>query len=432
MQPKKSRMSDFDIHTLVAWYEHLAKDEASQLVVIFQDFESFDTTSLTFSALCLLRTEKFKLQEANECVNALVDQLFISGDYGFQLGLAPFNLILDRFTLHNLSVDSVVNTLHANSQLEMAAEWLTDDHADWIRMQPSFQKHVETLASLPAEATRLLEDDAYLLKICVPDWIRELRLHRVKTAIAFHTLLALQSQLPALPNKRRELRVMHMFALREDMGDSPLVVQTCQAVRHVNSAELRNILLDIQDLFNNSDVHKDELQCIDAFLATLDTVEERFRALFKHTKRDVSDMFIESAWEKMSRTTQKSSSSVVVLRADTKPAVVDYANLVKEAFTPQLRATIQTALRLPVHYLGCACCKDKSASILPSQPDTCILYQLYLECGEDADKHDEQSEKAMTLRARFAQSVAELQFLGMIKPTQRKTDHVERLNWGTG
>ncbi|KAI8054031.1 origin recognition complex subunit 3 N-terminus-domain-containing protein [Syncephalis plumigaleata] len=541
-KPRKSRMSDFDIHTLLAWYEHLVKEDASQLVVIFQDFESFDTTvlhdiitvcseytdrlpfvfvfgiatsmeavhqSLTFSALCLLRTEKFKLQEANECVNSLVDHLFISGDYGFQLGLAPFNLILDRFTLHNLSVDSVINTLHysvmahfyanplsfmpcqPNSHLETAAEWLVEDHAEWIRMQPSFQKHVETLDSLPLEAARLLEDDDYLLKVCVPKWIRALRVHRVKIAVAFHTLLALQSQLSTLPGKRRELRVVHMFALREDLGDSPLVTQTCQAVQQVDSAELRNILLDVQDLFSDSDMHKAELECINNFLKTLDTVEQDFRALHKHKKRDLSEIVIQSPWEKMNRTTQKSSSSVAVLRADTKPAEVEYSKLVKsvadwleaffkrdfihhthytlyeclyfssssllqKAFTPQLRATVQTALRLPVHYLGCACCKDKSGSILSTQPDTSILYQLYLECGrwinlhdwfvayrsivngdanndeDDDEDNDEQDEESMTLRARFVQSVAELQFLGMIKPTQRKTDHVERLNWGTG
>ena len=32
--------------------------------------------------------------------------------------------------------------------------------------------------------------------------------------------------------------------------------------------------------------------------------------------------------------------------------------------------------------------------------------------------------------ARFIQAVSELQFLGFIKPTLRKTDHVQRLTWG--
>ena len=33
------------------------------------------------------------------------------------------------------------------------------------------------------------------------------------------------------------------------------------------------------------------------------------------------------------------------------------------------------------------------------------------------------------LRARFIRAVSELQFLGFVKPTKRKTDHVARLTW---
>lgn len=41
-------------------------------------------------------------------------------------------------------------------------------------------------------------------------------------------------------------------------------------------------------------------------------------------------------------------------------------------------------------------------------------------------------EASLTLasRARFVLAVSELQFLGFIKPTKRKTDHVARLTWG--
>lgn len=34
------------------------------------------------------------------------------------------------------------------------------------------------------------------------------------------------------------------------------------------------------------------------------------------------------------------------------------------------------------------------------------------------------------VQARFISGVAELQFMGFIKPTNRKTDHVQRLTWG--
>jgi origin recognition complex subunit 3 len=71
-----------------------------------------------------------------------------------------------------------------------------------------------------------------------------------------------------------------------------------------------------------------------------------------------------------------------------------------------------------------------------------ILYKLHLECGRMINLHDwfvafrtvlqssehyKQDEKREFVR--FIQGVSELQYLGFIKPTNRKTDHVVRLTW---
>ncbi|KAG9062308.1 Origin recognition complex subunit 3 [Linnemannia hyalina] len=149
------------------------------------------------------------------------------------------------------------------------------------------------------------------------------------------------------------------------------------------------------------------------------------------------------------------------------------------AFLPQPRASIQTALGQPEVYLNCDCCRPPSGSagqsladmVLPTQHDTCILYKLYVECGRMINMYDwftafgmilERGEqpggveeplakkragakgsrtgsKAKTkaskldqkeVQARFISGVAELQFMGFIKSTTRKTDHVMRLTWG--
>lgn len=101
-------------------------------------------------------------------------------------------------------------------------------------------------------------------------------------------------------------------------------------------------------------------------------------------------------------------------------------------------------------------------------PDICIVYKLHLEAGKMINLYDwlqaylsivdpaevEDEEKrvvspelqypfsafhykfyvcfALTLfkRARFTQAIAELEFLGFIKSSKRKTDHVNRLTWG--
>ncbi|XP_072036057.1 origin recognition complex subunit 3-like [Amphiura filiformis] len=117
------------------------------------------------------------------------------------------------------------------------------------------------------------------------------------------------------------------------------------------------------------------------------------------------------------------------------------------------RAAIQTALDNPYHYLQSDLCKAEGGSILSTFPDVCIVYKLHLECGRlinlydwmqafvtvvqggedeaDGEKKAASKKKAdPVLQARFIRAVSELQFLGFIKSTKRKTDHVARLTWG--
>lgn len=151
------------------------------------------------------------------------------------------------------------------------------------------------------------------------------------------------------------------------------------------------------------------------------------------------------------------------------------------------RAAIHTALNNPHHYLQviannpshrplplflfqCNCCiLSNDASILPTMPDMCIIYKLHLECGKlinmydwlqafvtivDPNRDCEEDERTVDpklqyplnskrfchivldsflncrFRARFTRGVAELEFLGFIKSSKKKTDHVLRLTWG--
>ncbi|XP_050314452.1 origin recognition complex subunit 3 [Anthonomus grandis grandis] len=115
------------------------------------------------------------------------------------------------------------------------------------------------------------------------------------------------------------------------------------------------------------------------------------------------------------------------------------------------RTAIHNALNDPQFYLQCKCCEiPNSQSIKPTMPDICIAYKLHLECGKminlydwlqaflcivdpkDDDDFDDKSKKIVEpqLQARFTQAVAELEYLGFIKSSKRKADHVTRLTWG--
>lgn len=118
------------------------------------------------------------------------------------------------------------------------------------------------------------------------------------------------------------------------------------------------------------------------------------------------------------------------------------------------RVAIQTALSNPQHYLQCDCCQTDIGTVQDTLPDICIAYRLHLECGRLINLYDwfqaftavleplieneslkcspkKKQKMDEQLHARFIQAVSELQFLGFIKSTRQKTDHVQRLTWGT-
>ena len=134
----------------------------------------------------------------------------------------------------------------------------------------------------------------------------------------------------------------------------------------------------------------------------------------------------------------------------------------RDAFTPRPRFAVERALSSPHDYLGCTCCNSDQNGLSPTQPTTAILYQLYLESGSQInvadlwsafstivateDQEDEEAEQQrnlfvhreniidsastnVTASALFSQALAELKYMGMIKASRKKTDHLAKLAW---
>lgn len=116
----------------------------------------------------------------------------------------------------------------------------------------------------------------------------------------------------------------------------------------------------------------------------------------------------------------------------------------KEVFTPRPRFAVERALSSPHDYLGCECCGGADSGLSASQPATTILYQLYLESGSlintadlwsafwtimgvhDAEDEEAEQQRALAL---FSRGLAELKYLGMIKNSRKKADHLAKLAW---
>ena len=132
---------------------------------------------------------------------------------------------------------------------------------------------------------------------------------------------------------------------------------------------------------------------------------------------------------------------------------------------------IERALAAPHDYLGCDCCDNRSRagdggrgeiSLSGTQPATAILYQLYLESGTliniadlwaafgavirgsadggreggggggeggEAGEEGEAGDIERETLALFYRALAELRYLGLLKDSRRKTDHLTKLAW---
>jgi origin recognition complex subunit 3 len=111
-----------------------------------------------------------------------------------------------------------------------------------------------------------------------------------------------------------------------------------------------------------------------------------------------------------------------------------------EVFCAQPRESHKTAFRNPAYWLQCQCCQSQEQGIGGTQPSTSILHECFLESatglinlydlfGMYRQVRGDDTEEEVEF-ARFMASLEELIWMGYVKRTMRKTDHVERLIGG--
>lgn len=123
--------------------------------------------------------------------------------------------------------------------------------------------------------------------------------------------------------------------------------------------------------------------------------------------------------------------------------VYDLKSPHREVFTPRPRHAIERALAAPHDYLDCDCCAPGQAerdetTLAATQPATAVLYQLYLESGTLINASDlwqafhavmgdgREEEQTMAL---FQRALGELRYLGLVKSTRKRVDHIAKVAW---
>ncbi|KAG0168293.1 Origin recognition complex subunit 3 [Apophysomyces sp. BC1015] len=553
VQAKASRLPNYDLQILEGWYRHATAngtdDNRPNLVIILQDFESFEPgllqdfvticseyrmripivliigvatsteilhQSLSKSTLGLLRTEKFWLRQSDAWLNRVLETIFIDEADTLKFGARPYKFLLDHFYLHDFSMGKVTASLKyalmhhfygnplsiffplvglsaAAEMKRKLAEWqrtnvVGNDHATNLRMLGSFRTYIEGICdSDPKRALQLLDDDDYLLTTALPEFLCDIRKYQQEFKLGIEIIQVLQAQFPLMTMQRKSKRMLLLDALesREGLGgDSEISTVLVRFIRKMEEKSIEKVVASLREVIEReefggiNDEARAKLAQWDERVQALHAANKEFNARMEKKAKSLKGLVLGTEGGRHTETAKKvelesiehlkkkgtEGSKVTMDIADwvnqifstylrsftTLPMyeLVYYTNvkLHEKSFAAQPRAATQTALTQAGHYLNCRCCSnDMRGHILPSEPDTCILYKLYLECGRMINLYDwfvafgcilERERRPTStkiqeneVQARFIRSVAELQFLGFIKPTQRKTDHVVRLTW---
>ncbi|KFH74264.1 hypothetical protein MVEG_01477 [Podila verticillata NRRL 6337] len=341
-----ARLQHYDMIALERWYRSICKQLEEQekkptLVVIIQDFESFDHDTLQDlvticsnyqdriqfvllmglatsmdalhqglpkSALSLLQTRKFQMQQSNECLTAIVEDLFIHANVGLMVGPLPLKQLIDQFMHYNFSVGGFVSNLkyivmhhyYANplsilcdrslSPESPALDLLEEGHFDHLRMLPSFQRYVESkVESDPQLAEMLILDNEFLAQH-VPELAEDIREYHRNFSIVFDFLWWVQSRF-SISILKKSKRVLYFMALDGVLAESSHVTFLLSLIRKMNSNDMMLFVEEWLQYFRNSEIcQSDSASDLDGIMAqellTVQSIRDRMAALLDVVSED--------------------------------------------------------------------------------------------------------------------------------------------------
>ncbi|XP_068608538.1 origin recognition complex subunit 3 [Brachionichthys hirsutus] len=465
----------FGIATSPSTIQRMLPHSVSSLLCIelFQSLACTRHLSTVIDKFILTHRFPFKL---NGKLMQVLMSIFLYHDFSVRNFIKGIQLaLLEHFHSQPLSV------LCCNKQEALLNVMkLSNSNLETIRHLPSFKRYVEKQES--QDQVNLWTNDDHFKEVC-QQLIKDLYKYHKNYYPVLRCLHTLTSSLPRYP-LGKQLRELHVICLEKKVWENDdyhtamkllkmlakdelvRLLQSCEGVLQlVKSKRMKAVVVRLKDLltrFRQLDVSAEVPSCVD------DAITSPVKDLQKKT-----DLFqLQKTLLEMNRSRRaKKLSPFEVLRNE---AVEFIDNLVKSHLSPpesqalnevcyygssatvrrHLNATprtsIQAALSNPYYYLQNEILKTDDGTVSNAAPDICIAYKLHLECGRlvnlfdwleaysivvsAADGNNPDSDAVGKVdeikHARFIQAVSELEFLGFIKSTKQKTDHVARLTWG--
>uniref|UniRef100_A0A8C9VIW8 Origin recognition complex subunit 3 n=1 Tax=Scleropages formosus TaxID=113540 RepID=A0A8C9VIW8_SCLFO len=438
---------------------------------------------LPHSVSSLLCIELFQSLSCTQHLATIIDKLFLTSKFHFKFSAKVLQVLVGIFLYHDFSVCNFIKGLqlslleHFHSQplsvlcchkqeALVHAQQLNDRDVERIQQLPSFMRYVEE--QVPEEQVQLLTSSEHVKGVC-QKLLKSLHKYHKNFYPALRCLHVLTSILPKYP-LGKQIRELYVLCLEKKVWETQEYDSAMQLIRMLAKDELVTCLqkcVEILTFCKSKKLKKvgQQLQDITATCEKLDSDRENDSSGKGLQKTDLFHLQKTLLEMKECRRTRRKTPYEIL-----RNAVVDYIdNLVKTHLYPpesqplyevwyysssgtvrrHLNATprtsIQTALSHPYCYL-----QNDSGIISSAAPDICIIYKLHLECGrlinlydwleayatvataaEGKDPSAIEGGKVDELKhARFIRAVSELEFLGFVKSTKQKTDHVARLTWG--
>lgn len=339
---------------------------------------------------------------------------------------------------------------------------------DAVRELPSFQAYVEVLLEDqdPKRARKLLNDDAALADMVE----NQLEQCQMRLSELMKCLGAIQIIQDELQNQREsQWSDLYVMALSGKLLESNLIHDLLLSAKKLPSDRMYSLLsrLDIHISGSEASGLKETLKDLKRLVRSSKNQVTPLRSEHdirsKSLRATVVAQKVELSNDRDALSVDDLSYSSIVKRVDGllkgyleeklfnlqdlplhELLVYNAKSVHRDAFTPRPRFALERALSLPHDYLDCSCCADRLEALSATQPSTAILYQLYLETGMlinsadlwsafyaivgDSEAEDEDGDQQRAL-ALFSRAIAELRYLGIIKQSSKRADHLAKILW---
>ncbi|XP_063988674.1 origin recognition complex subunit 3 [Diachasmimorpha longicaudata] len=435
--------------------------------------------SLPYDVTSKLRVKVFHTQTQIKSLSDVLEGTVLSGKTSFMLTGRAFQLLTDIFLFYDFSVHGFLQgyklcmiqhfygnnltTLCCNPRdIDERLNNLSEEDINELQKLPSIVKY---MATTKMDKKSEMQVDEF--KHIIGKLLREFH----DAMSGFFTILkclhSLTQSLPGAP-LGKQLREIYANAVTCDITETQEYKECLQLLGFLSKNELlekmRHILGIIEEARGESlvEVHRNlkkhlgiiekaslEVPKSSATVAMNDKLsrqqfkekllkmsQQQSRSPYKQAQIDLMEYLDHDVFTMYLVNPNRLTTSEIFCFSD--------ANAAKHHLRGSLRAAVHTGLNNPQVYLNCGCCKlENEETIQQTLPDTSIIYKLHLESRKLINMYDwlqafltivnpnddteEQREIDPKMQARFTRAVAELQFLGFIKSSRRKTDHVKRL-----